>query len=86
VASTVFHSITKGDIAVNCSGEINCFGAAFEGRGRATPITDFDGNGGLSTTSGSYTPAFAAGAGWNFATGLGSVDAYQLILNWATGQ
>ncbi|MGA2213304.1 MAG: S53 family peptidase, partial [Bryobacteraceae bacterium] len=43
VASTVFHSITKGDIAVNCSGEINCFGAGFVARGRATPITDFDG-------------------------------------------
>ncbi len=86
VASTVFHGITTGDIAVNCAGEINCFGAGFEGRGRATPITTFAGNGGLSTTTGSYTPAFAAGAGWSFATGLGSVDAYNLIMNWSAGQ
>jgi subtilase family serine protease len=86
VASSVFHSITKGDIAVNCSGEISCFGIGFVGRGRATPSTVFDGDGGLSTTSQTYTPAFAAASGWNFATGLGSVDAYNLILNWSKGQ
>jgi hypothetical protein len=86
VAASVFHSITTGDIAVNCSGGINCFGAGFEGRGRETPTTGFEGNGGLSTTSSSYTPAYAAGSGWNFATGLGSVDAYNLILNWTKGQ
>jgi subtilase family serine protease len=83
VASSVFHSITTGDIAVNCSGEINCFGTGFVGRGRGT---FFDGNGGLSTTSQTYTPAFGAASGWNFATGLGSVDAYNLILNWSKGQ
>jgi subtilase family serine protease len=86
VASEVFHSITKGDIAVNCSGEINCFGAGFVGRGRATPVTEFEGNGGLSTTSQTYTPAFAAANGWSFATGLGSMDANNLILNWSKGQ
>ena len=68
VASSVFHGITTGDIAVNCSGDINCFGSAFVGRGRST--TPFDGNGGLSATSQTYTPAFAAASGWNFATGL----------------
>jgi subtilase family serine protease len=86
VASSVFHSITTGDIAVNCSGEIDCFGSGFVGRGRATPATGFEGNGGLSTSSATYAPAFAAASGWNFATGLGSVDAYNLILNWSKGQ
>jgi len=85
-ATAVFHSIATGDIAVNCSGEINCFGIGFVGRGRAAFPTVFDGNGALSTTNQTYTPAFAAGSGWNFATGLGSVDAYNLILNWSNGQ
>jgi subtilase family serine protease len=85
-ASLVFHSVTTGDIAVNCSGEIDCFGAGFEGRGRGVPLTAFDGNGGLSTTNLTYTPAFAAASAWNFAAGLGSVDAYNLILNWSKGQ
>jgi subtilase family serine protease len=87
VASSVFHSITAGDIAVNCSGDISCFGPGFVGRGRGTPVTGFaGGNGALSTTSQTYTPAFAAGSGWSFATGLGSVDGYNLILNWSKGQ
>jgi subtilase family serine protease len=87
VASSVFHSITTGDIAVNCSGDnASCFGQGFVARGRATPVTEFNGNGALSTTSDTYTPAFAAGKGWSFATGLGSVDAYNLIMNWTKGQ
>jgi subtilase family serine protease len=86
LAASVFHSITTGDIAVNCAGERNCFGTGFEGRGRATPSTEFVGNGSLSTSSGTYTPAFAAASGWNFATGLGSVDAFNLISNWSKGQ
>jgi len=86
VASSVFHSITTGDIAVNCSGNVNCFGSSFEGRGRDQPVPGFVGNGGLSTSSHSYAPAFAASAGWSFATGLGSVDAFNLIMNWSQGQ
>jgi subtilase family serine protease len=85
-AAAVFHSITTGDIAVNCSGDISCFGASFEGRGHTTSTTHFSGNGALSTTSQTYTPAFGTTAGWNFATGLGSVDAYNLVLNWSKGQ
>jgi subtilase family serine protease len=84
--SSVFHAITTGDIAVNCSGGTNCFGTAFVGRGRAAAFVGFDGNGALSSTSQTYTPAFAASAGWNFATGLGSVDAFNLIMNWSSGQ
>jgi subtilase family serine protease len=84
--ASVFHSIATGDIAVNCTGDINCFGNGFVGRGRSTPVTVFDGNGALSSTSRTYTPAYAAGSGWSFATGLGSVDAYNLIVNWSNGQ
>ncbi|MCU1263350.1 MAG: hypothetical protein JWO80_6235 [Bryobacterales bacterium] len=84
VAASVFHNITAGDIAVNCSGGWNCFGIAFEARGRSVSL--FDGNGGLSSSSQAYTPAFGAASGWNFATGIGSVDAYNLILNWSKGQ
>ncbi len=86
VASSVFHSIATGDIAVNCSGDVDCFGAGFEGRGRGAGGSPFDGNGGLSTSTHAYAPAFAAGSGWSFATGLGSVDAFNLIMNWSMGQ
>jgi subtilase family serine protease len=87
VASMVFHPITSGDIDVNCAGENNCFGQSFVGRGRAASPTGYvSGNGGLSTSTSSFAPAFAAGSGYNLATGLGSVDAFNLIMNWTKGQ
>jgi hypothetical protein len=43
-------------------------------------------NGGLSISAASLAPAYPAGAGWNFATGLGSVDAYYLVTNWNLGK
>jgi len=86
VSSSVFHTVNNGDIVQNCSGAINCFGTGFVGRGRgATPVA-FDGNGGLSTSTTSYAAAYAANGAWSFATGIGSVDAYNLILNWSKGQ
>lgn len=83
LGSSVFNSVTQGDITVNCSGSLNCFGIGFEGRARGTT---FQGNGALSSSSSTYTPAFAAAAGWNFATGLGSVNASNLVNNWKSGQ
>jgi subtilase family serine protease len=86
-ASSVFHSITSGDIDVNCSGDIDCYGTAFVGRGRAATETAFtDGNGALSTSGTTFTSAYKATSGYNLATGLGSVDGYNLVLNWSKGQ
>ncbi|HUK16082.1 MAG TPA: S53 family peptidase [Bryobacteraceae bacterium] len=90
----VFHSVNRGDIAVNCGGADNCYGATATatGPGRRGGGGGFgggggqSGNGALSVSNTSYTPAFAAAAGWNFATGIGSVDAYQLVTNWSSGQ
>jgi len=33
----------------------------------------------------SDTPAYSATRGWDFATGIGSVNAYNLVMNWPTG-
>ncbi|HEX4809344.1 MAG TPA: protease pro-enzyme activation domain-containing protein [Bryobacteraceae bacterium] len=38
----------------------------------------------LSTSNASYQPAYAATTGWDFATGLGSVNAYNLANTWGT--
>jgi len=32
-------------------------------------------------SSNAYQPAFTAGTGWDFATGIGSVNAYNLVMN-----
>ena len=36
----------------------------------------------LSTSNQAYNPAYGAGVGWDFATGLGSINAANLVNNW----
>jgi subtilase family serine protease len=84
---SVFHSVTQGDIDVNCGGAVNCYGVQGTvdyGRGGRQFATTF--GGALSVSSTSFTPAYAAGTSWNFATGIGSVDATNLVTNWSAGQ
>ncbi len=74
-ASCSFNDVTVGDITVNCQGPYDCY----------TPAGT---NGVLSTTSAGDAPAFNAHAGWDFATGIGSVNAANLVNNsaWGAGQ
>ena len=65
-----FYDVTEGDMDVNCTGTTDCYLPS----GR---------NGVLSTTSGSYAKAYGTNTGWDFATGIGSVNATNLVNNWA---
>ena len=73
----IFHDITVGDNDVDCTGPYNCF----------DPNANEGVPGVLSISDSSYQPAFKAGVGWDFATGLGSVNATNLVLNpiWLLG-
>jgi subtilase family serine protease len=66
----IFNDVTKGDMDVDCTGRVNCF----------NPGGTY---GVLSTSTSSYLPAYAASAGWDFATGLGSINAYNLVFDWS---
>jgi subtilase family serine protease len=67
----VFHDVTIGDNDIDCTGPYNCFDPdAGEGVPGALSLSDF-----------SYEPTYKAGAGWDFATGLGTVNATNLVLN-----
>jgi len=83
VSGCVFHNVTQGDIDVNCGGTQNCFGETGSGGGfgRRQQSTA---NGALSSSDQSYAPAFVTAAGWNFATGMGSVNAFNLVNAWMT--
>jgi hypothetical protein len=87
---SAFHSVTQGDIDVNCGGAVNCYGVlgtVVYGRGGRVFGTTY--GGALSVSSSSFTPAYATGGtggSWNFATGIGSVDANNLVTNWSAGQ
>ncbi len=65
----VFHDVTLGDMDVNCRGKVNCYDPSGP-------------NGVLSVKSSSYQPAYAAAPGWDFATGIGTLDVNQLVRSW----
>jgi subtilase family serine protease len=81
----LFYNVTLGDIAVNCGGAQDCYGAAsVAGSGRGGRGGQ-SGNGALSTAAQSFSPAYGTAAGWNFATGLGTINAFNLVANWNKG-
>jgi len=66
-----FNDVTLGDINVDCTGSNSCFSGSIPGI-----------YGVLSTSNLSYDPAYRAAIGWDFATGIGSVQAWSLLTNW----
>lgn len=70
-SSCVFHDITEGDNDIPCLGPFNCF----------DPSGTY---GVLSRRDKSFSKAYNANLGWDFATGLGSFDVTNLIHSWDT--
>jgi subtilase family serine protease len=69
-SSCIFHDVTVGDNAVPCYGTANCYGAS---------LNDY---GILSTSDTKLRQAYSAKRGWDFATGLGSIDITNLVNDW----
>jgi uncharacterized repeat protein (TIGR01451 family) len=61
--------VTQGDMDVNCQGANNCYDPSGS-------------NGVLSTANSAYAPAYGTGIGWDFATGIGTINAYNLVSYW----
>ncbi len=70
-ATCTFYDVKQGDIDVNCTGTHNCY----------RPSGTY---GVLSTSNTSYLPAYGTATGWDFATGIGTVNALNLVNNWGT--
>ena len=69
-ASTcTFYDVTQGDMDLNCTSTVDCY----------LPSGT---NGVLSTSDSSYLPAFGTTTGWDYATGIGTVNANNLVTNW----
>lgn len=71
-SSCIFYDVTQGDMDVNCTGTHNCY-------------LDSATYGVLSTSNSSYKPAYGTTTGWDFATGIGTVNAANLVNNWPAG-
>jgi subtilase family serine protease len=71
----VFYDITEGDNDVVC-------------KARGTTLRDCyrpsETYGVLSTSNTADHPAYLTNVGWDFATGIGSVNAYNLVMHWPT--
>ena len=74
-SSCIFNDVTAGDIDLPCTGTDNCYGYSKSGQ-------DDQSYGALSTSSSAFSSAYPAGTGWDYATGLGTVNAYNLVTNW----
>ncbi|HEX4298314.1 MAG TPA: hypothetical protein VHZ56_09840, partial [Devosia sp.] len=68
-AGCIFHDIVSGDMAQDCKGNVDCY----------RPSGTY---GVLSSSNTVYKPAYKATVGYDFATGLGSVNGYNLARNW----
>lgn len=75
----IFHDVTLGDNVVDCLPLADDSGATIGTFNCYIPSGTY---GVMSLSNTSYEPAFEATPGWDFATGLGSVDAYNLIKSW----
>lgn len=71
--SCIFYDVTLGDIDVDCrsgsQGAVNCF-------------NDGGANGALSQSNVVLEPAYPTTVAWDFATGLGSVNGFNLVKGW----
>jgi subtilase family serine protease len=68
-SSCIFYDVTQGDMDVPCVSSYNCY----------LPSGTY---GVLSTSNSAYQPAYGTTTGWDFATGIGSVNAANLVNNW----
>ena len=65
---------------VVCSGTVDCYDSSSSGSGRRKTTV----YGTLSPSSGSSAKAYGTATGWDFSTGIGTVNAYNLVQNWGT--
>ena len=68
-SSCIFNDVTQGDMDAPCTGSYNCY----------RPSGTY---GVLSTNNSAYAPAYGTTTGWDFATGIGSVNVYNLVTSW----
>jgi subtilase family serine protease len=79
----VFHDVTLGDMTVDCAPlETTTSTGETETIGKFDCYLPSGTFGVLSQSNHSYEPAYPAAPGWDFATGLGTVNAYNLVRNW----
>jgi subtilase family serine protease len=73
--SCIFYDITQGDNDSACKARSGVYTNCYHGTST---------NGILSTSNTTSQPAYLTNVGWDFPTGIGSVNAYNLVMGWPT--
>ena len=68
-SNCVFYDVTQGDITVLCTGLNNCYNSGGT-------------YGSLSVSDTTFQPAYPATVGWDFATGIGTTNATNIVRAW----
>jgi len=76
----IFHDVTFGDIDVNCLPLQDPFTGALIGKFNCYIPSGT--NGVMSRVNGKYEPTYPAKPGYDFASGIGSVDVFALVKAW----
>jgi hypothetical protein len=83
-STCIFYDVTLGDNDVNCTSAallgLTGYGLTYLG-----PVNCYIPSGVmgvLSTSNTAYKPAYGATTGWDFATGIGTINAYNLVKAW----
>jgi len=76
-----FYDVTLGDMDVPCDGTTACYGSSTRTLFGRTTI-DY---GVLSTSSSTVVKAYGTSTGWDFSTGIGTLNAANLAANWSAG-
>ena len=79
--SCIFYDVTLGDIDIDCQG-YNCY---WPNQSESTPLDPTVGSLTTDSTGKTYQTAYASAIGWDFATGIGSVNVANLVNKWPTG-
>jgi subtilase family serine protease len=77
-SACIFYQVTSGNISMPCINRDNGFGIA-------PGCTIAGGGDTIGTTVVNGSPAYSAAAGYNMATGLGSLNVYNLVTDWNIG-
>ncbi|MGA8497162.1 MAG: protease pro-enzyme activation domain-containing protein [Xanthobacteraceae bacterium] len=72
-AGCIFYDVTLGDNNAPCVADSGVFYNCYDPSGAI---------GVMSTDNNAYRPAYKTHVGWDFATGLGTVNVYNLVTNW----
>ena len=74
-SSCIFYDVTLGDMDLPCSNSnVNCFDTSGTFPNGVVGV--------LSTSNTAYQPAYGTTTGWDFATGIGALNAANLVNNW----